>query len=1572
MIGEGFREARGKVERLLKDVAEGTITRDDFARAIRNLSFSDAGGTQWAPTMDGWVRHDATNQRWEPAQPPLPPGEAARHTGATDSGAPASGIPTPPRDEHRGETVARPAAASALAAGIWPSPPPRSADEVRAEAMACLAEIRSGVRAGRLRLRPRAAQKLAALDDGAADPEALGGAFFLVALDRWESYCRDGDEAALALVHRLAVARCAAEGGARVAGREKARANALHLWMLAHLPTMIRTCDLAAILDDAASLGTAFGCPVDRQRLAARVVEAHAGVARALERAGDGEGRALLLEENGRALARIHEEYARHRTAAGQRPDADEREAWAYLRADWTPSPGRVQLTPEAGGERRRDERQRPMAIRDDPHFHEMLRRGDPDNVVEFVRGRLEEMRNLLQRRLDVRLSAEDVIAPVGEVYRRASGRRERGVRPGGAERHPAFARALQALADGNYERAASAFGQLADQLPDADRNSRDICRHYQAFALAKGGELLQARKYLRDLVDRDFPYAAAYWNLACCYPLEHPEQQVAALALGLERQPHPRLLHGAVALGLRLGREDTQFVGWLEMLTLTESLLLAYYYRYDDLKRRPEAWESALDRLSEYAKAEPSALPDPLGRVEVQRVRPLLDDLVGRRQHAAAAEFWLRARQPVGERRFDYWQLWAQLYDRTGREVEAAHAFKEELRLRLAALRRGDTAGGSPGTNRPEVVRRAAEEWLRRCANKEELRDIGRAIYQMLAQASGSPGLNHLAPQDRRTIERYGERPSPSMSTSPRPTPSASPTGAPAPDPLLAGIAAVCERELGEIANLPRVAAELTRLEAHLVESGYPAVADALHRLRRAWERCGTGERDLEGLKAARAACTDFERQLRRTLPAADVAGVTPLLRAFRRANERLAIALGVLPDLRVEPPTGEAVAVDDTVEGATFAVRVRAAHGAVAVRIIAATATLGGVIACVPLDRFDELAVTIGPPDHSALLTFALPSDHRLGGCRELSVDVDYATLADPDAAHRAADLPVAVAPRPCPPFSDRSRYIFSRALEPDEIDDHFFGRDDEQRRLLDALDNGRLYYIEGMRRVGKSSLLKSLERAIARLALPVTPVYLTVGSVTAADQAGRVLHNLLRAIAAHPNLVAADLAVPSERRCCENLEASYREFVAALPERVLALLDDFQQLIEAAGEARRQGLPLADGVQGLLNLIRAQATPHARLLWAFAGHRTKQQLRLLLPNVLLWATLRPLPIDFLDKDAVRQVVTAPLADTPIILPEETLERLLAHTNGHPELSQHLAEIMLETARRGHRSLLTPADADAAARAVADETDDFRDSWYEDNQLSREARMLMADFVAATRPGQRIGLDRLFPGRPLSDKQRDAVDDLVARKILVHQAGVIGVPAYALDRWLHRVLPTLASEATDGASAIFVDIANLTAGKGEAVLKNLHIDAGDEGIRGQVRLETVLDRIDRYARSLGSGTIALRWAVNYPPNTPALEVCRRKEYSLLSIQDELAQKGSDDRLLANQIYIVREKWPTVTHFVLVLGDKDYLPVVEHLLTEGKHVRVISRHDALAQLYQRLEALYPQRFQAKSLEDLL
>src|SRR5207245_1952096 len=108
-------------------------------------------------------------------------------------------------------------------------------------------------------------------------------------------------------------------------------------------------------------------------------------------------------------------------------------------------------------------------------------------------------------------------------------------------------------------------------------------------------------------------------------------------------------------------------------------------------------------------------------------------------------------------------------------------------------------------------------------------------------------------------------------------------------------------------------------------------------------------------------------------------------------------------------------------------------------------------------------------------------------------------------------------------------------------------------------------------------------------------------------------------------------------------------------------------------------------------------------ARLLWVFAGQRAFRQFRELLPGALLWGTIKSLPIDFLGLNAVGHIVRVPLAGSAVVVPDETIRRIHQHTAGHPEVIQQLAELMLDHARDERRTVLTPADADDAAVALA-----------------------------------------------------------------------------------------------------------------------------------------------------------------------------------------------------------------------------------------------------------------------------
>lgn len=523
----------------------------------------------------------------------------------------------------------------------------------------------------------------------------------------------------------------------------------------------------------------------------------------------------------------------------------------------------------------------------------------------------------------------------------------------------------------------------------------------------------------------------------------------------------------------------------------------------------------------------------------------------------------------------------------------------------------------------------------------------------------------------------------------------------------------------------------------------------------------------------------------------------------------------------------------------------------------------------------------------------------------------------------------------------------------------------------------------YIEGIRRAGKSSLLHSVEYAIEQSQMPLVLVYVQAASVTASDPAGRILCNFLSTVAKHPQLKEAGLVSPTEEQCCGNLRQAYEEFIAQIEDkcgsrRVLMLLDDFQVIVETAQAARELQPVLAQGILGFLNLLFEHINPRAKLVWVLAGHRAFRQFKSMLPGALLWGVLQPLAVDFLKEPAVADILCRPLAGMPVVILPETVARVCYLTGGHPEVVQQVAEQMLVAACAERRWILTPADAERAATDVAECSDNFATTWYPIAELTGEQRKLIAALLnAVPNVGGRIEPYRLLAGNQVIDSARQAIDDLVARKILdAPPDGTIGIKTYVLERWLRRSVPTLIDGGTGyglhGSVAIFIDVANLTSGAGKAWLEQLDMTTGEDGIAGHFSVGTVLGRIEQWAAALSPAPIVARWAVNYPLRSPAVVECNARGFQVENIPQDLFIKGSDDVVLREKVSQIEQWYPTANHFVLVAGDKDYRLTADRLLKNGKFVHFVGRAGSIAEKYQYLAQQYPQQFTLNTIEELL
>ncbi|MGH8544642.1 MAG: NYN domain-containing protein [Gammaproteobacteria bacterium] len=1261
---------------------------------------------------------------------------------------------------------------------------------------------------------------------------------------------------------------------------------------------------------------------------------------------GDKEGRDFLLRDNGEALKRIHEEYCRR---ASRGPSDEELRAWDYLTGKQEVQPAEA-LLPSILGDR---------------SFRDVIRRGSHEGTYQFVSTRLEEIQEMLKRRLDVRLSPDHVMLPEEKVYNQRSAQR--------GQLDPRFVEAREFLKSGDYGKASVLFDRLADRVEGI---ARDICRNFQAYALAKQDEPLQARRYLFDLSKAGFRYPSAHWNLACCLLAEQMGMQLDALAKGLDCAPHPRLLEGAVYLGLLL--DDSRLREWLPWLTLIEALLLAYHLDFENMTAR----ERAVQRLGQYLiDGEPVVLDPTSIRLPMKQMTSYLNTLLERSQEPAF-EFWLRCRETVAKNQYEYWEIKSDFLERTQRRVEAAAAFRDELRNRLKYI-----------TSRQEVsayviatTARRAEQWLRQCMTPQ-LRQVGHDIYNMISQCS-SPLRKQLLTRAQQVHEYYGTKDEQENEREPVEVKStiggARKPSLPDLNSMLARIGAECHAQFHDVSDLSQVRGHLGQLAEGLRMQNKQTSADTLLRLLQEWGNYSghKGSDDREAaLHAAQTAYAEFRGALQRDLSQEQWLLAAQLLSALQRVNGRLARAFDLLPKLTIEPVKGPVVVFDPEVGETSFPLRIRSKPGSVPVRIKKATAVLDdSETEFTVRDKLDKICVAVSP-DESAILTFEKPPGFRVSGTRRLRIEISYEYAGDD---FTSPPLYMEVAAQSCRPLSTRSPYIFGRALTPHEIEEHFFGREREQEIILESVNNGqqRLRYIEGIRRSGKTSLLRSIEYEINKRLLPLIPVYVLSSDITGTDHAGRMLFNLLEKVAKNKAVSDAGVALPDEERCCTNPARAYSEFQEELSRklqdrRVLGLLDDFQVLVDIGNAARESSPSLTAGIVGLLNLLWGSADPSARLLWVLAGHRAFRQYRELLPGVLMWGTARALPIDFLDQKAVSEIVTKPLLNAGVLIPAETTARVHCHTSGHPEVVQQLAEIMFQKAVQERRDILTPSDADDAAEDLASSSDFFADTWYPLGELSKEQRELMAAFVNAVAVGGRIEPHRLVPGNQLTERIRGAIDDLAARKIVESDVdGTIGVKARVLDLWLHRKLPAMITEAVNGSVAVFIDVANLTAGTGNAVLIGLETKAG-EGVPGRFTLTTVIKRLETYARSLTPAPIAARWVVNYPRKSPAVVECNAEGYQVENIPEELFEKGrrepgADDVVLIEKISDVERGYSTVNHFVLVAGDKGYFLTVERLLKNGKFVHVVSRAGSLAAKYDYLARRYPDRVSVTRLEELL
>jgi len=229
------------------------------------------------------------------------------------------------------------------------------------------------------------------------------------------------------------------------------------------------------------------------------------------------------------------------------------------------------------------------------------------------------------------------------------------------------------------------------------------------------------------------------------------------------------------------------------------------------------------------------------------------------------------------------------------------------------------------------------------------------------------------------------------------------------------------------------------------------------------------------------------------------------------------------------------------------------------------------------------------------------------------------------------------------------------------PDTI---FFGREKELREIIEqvAMTN---YALIGGRRIGKTSILKRLER-VRLPAAGFRPLYHDCSFTPTQAE-------LVQAVLADKTWFPEPLTSPP---------ASFASIIQALPDDkpLVILLDEADKLISPDQAA---GYPLFNALRALANTDRCR--------FVLSGEQALRT-ELTNPNSPLYNFANEMLIGRLDFRAVEELVTQPMKQLEIELAGETemVQRIWDFTSGHPNVVQRFCQrLIVSLNERGDRRL-------------------------------------------------------------------------------------------------------------------------------------------------------------------------------------------------------------------------------------------------------------------------------------------
>jgi AAA ATPase domain len=356
-------------------------------------------------------------------------------------------------------------------------------------------------------------------------------------------------------------------------------------------------------------------------------------------------------------------------------------------------------------------------------------------------------------------------------------------------------------------------------------------------------------------------------------------------------------------------------------------------------------------------------------------------------------------------------------------------------------------------------------------------------------------------------------------------------------------------------------------------------------------------------------------------------------------------------------------------------------------------------------------------------------------------------------------------------------------------------FVGRRDLVRQLEDALGRGRsrpTFFLNGERRMGKSSTLKQLPAMLAAHYLPIFYDLQARGISSSIVAFLRTIAREIYEMTVSRGIQVKQLEEGRLKEAGQRNEAAvyyvFDEWLRDVEDKLeqenrtlLLTFDEFEKLGEV-GQAKYLDLNL------LLDWFRSVVQNHPRLALLFSGVSNLEEMSI--GTGINWAgyfvNVRTLKVGFLESEEAFKLITEPVPNFPgeKIFGEEVIKEIMRVTGYHPFLVQAVCETLVNNLNADKRDRTEMQDMSVAVNQVLANWWDtyFRDLWIRTDQNQRVCLIAIKRLGAGN-------LEEITQQSNLGEKiVRDTIQTLLKRDLVTFENDNYRISTPIFTEWVKR----------------------------------------------------------------------------------------------------------------------------------------------------------------------------------------